>query len=109
VIDTPGMRELQIWEDPSQIDASFHDIEALSGLCRFNDCSHENEPGCHVQRAVDEGSLEIGRLSSYKKLKSETDYLRSLTSKKTFQDRKRSQKKFSRYVRMVKKTGKRKY
>jgi ribosome biogenesis GTPase / thiamine phosphate phosphatase len=69
VIDTPGLRELQLWE--GDLGASFADIEELAANCRFRDCSHTHEPGCDVLAAVDDGHLELDRLRSWRKLQRE--------------------------------------
>lgn len=69
VIDTPGMRELGLLD--ADITATFSDIETLAEQCRFNDCTHTNEPGCAVQRAVTDGILDASRLANYQKLKTE--------------------------------------
>jgi ribosome biogenesis GTPase len=68
VIDTPGLRELQIWEGGDGIAQTFSDIEELSGQCRFGDCRHLEEPGCAVRSAVEGGSLSPERLRSYHKI-----------------------------------------
>jgi ribosome biogenesis GTPase / thiamine phosphate phosphatase len=70
VIDTPGLRELQLW-DAGGIDAAFADVEELAGGCRFNDCSHTREPECAVLGAVDDGTLPAERLDSWRKLQKE--------------------------------------
>ena len=74
VIDTPGMRELGMWDSGDGIDAAFADIEALSRACRYADCTHTSEPGCAVVRALADGTLDAARLASYRKLKTENDY-----------------------------------
>jgi ribosome biogenesis GTPase len=75
VIDTPGMRELQGWElDEHALDATFSDVGALAARCRFHDCSHRSEPGCAVQAALDDGSLDPGRWQSFQKLQREQAY-----------------------------------
>ncbi len=75
VIDTPGMRELQLWDvDESALDAAFTDIAALAARCRFGDCVHRGEPGCAVQAALDDGSLEVERWTSFQKLQREQAY-----------------------------------
>ncbi len=74
VIDTPGMRELQLWEGSEAIQTTFSDIEELATTCRFRDCKHENEPGCAVYSAIDNGLITIDRLKSYKKLQRELAY-----------------------------------
>ena len=85
VIDTPGMRELQLAN--ADLTASFADIEELAGRCRFRDCSHDSEPGCAVQAAVREGTLSAGRLQNYVKLQHELSYqglnFRQLEQEKT--------------------------
>ena len=68
MLDTPGMRELQLWESEVGLGQTFEDIEALAEHCRFRDCRHESEPGCAVGRALEEGQLEPGRHRSYQKL-----------------------------------------
>jgi len=74
VIDTPGMRELQLWEGSGAMHATFSDIEEIAQKCRFRDCQHENEPGCAIRAAIDEGTLEEARLFSYRKLQKEIAY-----------------------------------
>jgi ribosome biogenesis GTPase / thiamine phosphate phosphatase len=75
IMDTPGMRELQIWSLDTGLDAAFEDIKALAGKCRFRDCSHQTEPGCQVQAAVSQGELDTGRLANYFKLCKEARYI----------------------------------
>ncbi len=72
LIDTPGMRELGL--ESADIDRTFSDIEELAAQCRFSDCSHQSEPGCAVQAAVESGELDGRRLASYFKLSAEVDY-----------------------------------
>jgi ribosome biogenesis GTPase / thiamine phosphate phosphatase len=75
VIDTPGMRELQLWApDEAAVNATFTDITQLAACCRFSDCSHRAEPGCAVQAALQEGSLDFARWQSYQKLQRELAY-----------------------------------
>ena len=72
VIDTPGMRELQL--ETADLSKSFADIEELATHCRFSDCAHQSEPGCAVTAAVMNGQLSPGRLHSYLKLQNELSY-----------------------------------
>ncbi|HWQ80578.1 MAG TPA: ribosome small subunit-dependent GTPase A [Anaerovoracaceae bacterium] len=72
VIDTPGMRELQL--DSANLGRAFEDVEELAEQCRYRDCSHTSEPGCAVRKAVEEGALPEERLNSYRKLQKEIDY-----------------------------------
>ena len=75
VIDTPGMREIQMWAGDDDLQAAFHDIKLLAGECRFSDCSHNAESGCAVKAAMDKGTLDPARLESYRKLQNELAYL----------------------------------
>ncbi len=68
VIDTPGLREIQMWTENEGVSNVFEDIEKLAMNCRFRNCGHTNEPGCAVKQAIDEGLLESKRLRSYLKL-----------------------------------------
>ncbi|MFI5389676.1 MAG: ribosome small subunit-dependent GTPase, partial [Candidatus Eremiobacterales bacterium] len=70
LIDTPGMRELQLWTDTATIGGAFDDIVAAAQSCRFTDCAHESEPGCAVRDDIDPDRLE-----SYRKLMREAAYL----------------------------------
>ena len=70
VIDTPGIRELQLW-DAGGIDEAFADVEDLAAACRFNDCSHSTEPGCAVNAALESGVLAQERYDSWRKLQRE--------------------------------------
>lgn len=74
VIDTPGMRELGLWDTDEGLDRTFSDIETLAAGCRFRDCSHTGEPGCAVREAIMKGELPEERLQSYQKLKTENRY-----------------------------------
>lgn len=75
IIDNPGMRELQLWSDKTGLDETFTDITQFAALCRFRDCRHEAEPGCAVQAALLDGTLDGERYRSYLKLKRELLYL----------------------------------
>jgi ribosome biogenesis GTPase / thiamine phosphate phosphatase len=68
VLDTPGMRELGVWDADEGLDETFAEIVELASGCRFADCSHKFEPGCAVRAAVADGRLDAGRLKSYKQL-----------------------------------------
>ena len=74
VIDTPGMRELGMWDAASGVEQTFADMEALAARCRFRNCSHTSEPGCAIRDALQRGELDSRRWQSYQKLKSETSY-----------------------------------
>ncbi|MCP3926593.1 MAG: ribosome small subunit-dependent GTPase A [Desulfobacterales bacterium] len=81
LIDNPGMRELGLVDGNNSIKDVFREIEELGKNCKFNDCSHMDEPGCAVKFAISEGILSKERFSSYLKLKSELDYLKMKDSK----------------------------
>jgi len=73
IIDTPGIRELQIWD--GDIEKSFSDIEELARSCRFNDCQHDTEPECAVKKAISNGEISEERLKSYRKILNELEYI----------------------------------
>ena len=74
VIDTPGMRELGMWDAASGVEQTFADMEALAARCRFRNCSHTSEPGCAIRDALQRGELDSRRWQSYQKLKNENAY-----------------------------------
>jgi ribosome biogenesis GTPase len=74
VLDTPGMRELGMWEAGVGLSTTFEDVEAIAAGCRFGDCRHDSEPGCAVQQALEDGALEAGRYESYRKLQREVAF-----------------------------------
>ena len=74
IIDTPGMRELGMWDVTEGLGNTFADIEELAQHCRFRNCRHENEPGCAVREAIGNGTLEASRFESYQKIKAEAKY-----------------------------------
>jgi len=75
LIDTPGMRELQLWDASDGLSQTFSDIELLAQDCRFRDCHHESEPGCAIQAALAKQQLSSARFESYQKLRRELRYL----------------------------------
>ena len=75
LIDTPGLRELQLWATDGALDTAFAEVTALAPGCRFGDCGHETEPGCAVRAAVEGGALPRDRLESYLKLRRELRHL----------------------------------
>ncbi|MCM3630025.1 ribosome small subunit-dependent GTPase A [Paenibacillus glycanilyticus] len=75
VMDTPGMRELQLWDAHEGLEQTFSDIEELASLCRYRDCSHDSDPGCAVLQAIDNGTLEAKRLHNYKKTARELSHI----------------------------------
>lgn len=75
IIDTPGIRELQLWEAGDGINQTFDDIEQIAKSCKFNNCTHTNEPDCAVQQAIEDSLLDAGRLENYLKVQKEQEYL----------------------------------
>ena len=71
IIDTPGMRELGMWDVSEGLGDAFADVEQFIGKCRFSDCKHETEPGCAIKAAIATGELDASRWESYRKLKEE--------------------------------------
>lgn len=82
IVDTPGMRELQMWEANEGLDVAFNDVTAFAAECRFNDCSHDSEPGCAVKAAIEHGELEAERLESFRKLERELAFLERKVDKR---------------------------
>jgi ribosome biogenesis GTPase len=82
IIDTPGMRELQLWEADGAISQSFSDVEELADRCFFRDCNHQNERNCAVLEAIQAGTLDDKRYQSYLKLQKELAYLERKNDKK---------------------------
>ncbi|MFP4381614.1 MAG: ribosome small subunit-dependent GTPase A [Candidatus Sumerlaeia bacterium] len=101
LIDTPGLREVQLWADEDALDSSFADIEALAHDCRFRDCSHNGEPGCAVMEAVETGDLDAGRLVGFHKLQKEARFLEIQQDERLRIDEKKRQKQFRRHCRAV--------
>ena len=92
LIDTPGMRELYVYEGDSGLLAAFADVQALAAECTFADCRHGPEPGCAVIGAVREGSLPVERLESYRKLVGELEHERRKADKRTVVESKKKAK-----------------
>jgi ribosome biogenesis GTPase len=100
LLDTPGMRELQLGEHESGIASAFEDIENLAQQCRFSDCQHEEEPGCVVTAAVEAGKLDERRLANYRKLLREQAF-----NSASLAQRRASDKKLGKFYRSVQQTA----
>ena len=100
LIDTPGVRELGLWLDADAVDAAYSDLDVFAEDCRYRDCRHEDEPGCAVVAAVENGELDAERLAGYLKLRHEAEAheLRSKTHEVRAYERR-----FSKMVRNMKK------
>ncbi len=81
IIDTPGMREFQIWDGKEGVQGIFADIEELATRCRFNNCKHRTEPGCAIMEAIEEGRLTKDRFKSYLKLQKEIFFMENKKKK----------------------------
>jgi len=106
VIDTPGMRELQLWGDEESLRDTFTEIYEAAKNCRFKDCSHNGEPGCAVQEMVSSGEIELGRYQNFLDMGAELNYLKSKLSEKGRQERKAKDKELARMIKEVKKIKK---
>jgi ribosome biogenesis GTPase len=89
VIDTPGLRELQLWEADEGLEEAFEDVAELAAQCRFSDCAHETEPGCAIQAALEDGRLTHERWESYVKLQRELEHLERRLDKRAQAEEKR--------------------
>jgi ribosome biogenesis GTPase len=90
VIDTPGIREVQLWVADEGIEEAFDDVTGLFAGCKFSDCAHDREPGCAVRAALDDGSLAADRWESYLKLQAELAHLeRKIDKRAASEERKR--------------------
>lgn len=103
LIDTPGLRELQLWE--GDVDGAFSDLLELAATCRFADCVHESEPGCAVTGAIESGALDRARLSAYRKLERELEAVRTRGDKRVAAERKRRWRQRARETRSARKHG----
>ena len=92
LIDTPGMRELQLWTGPESVDAVFDDITAIAENCRFRDCTHSGEPGCAVTSALHRGQVDTGRWASFQKLRAEAAWHDAMADPLAALERKRKWK-----------------
>ncbi len=100
VIDTPGMRELQLWDAEAGLELAFADLRAAATSCRFRDCTHDGEPGCGVAMAVESGGLSLERLESYRRLMREDEFQRSRSDESLQQERKRRGKIGAKQIRL---------
>jgi len=95
IIDTPGMREIQIWEGSDGLSDSFKDVEEYFTQCKFSDCKHDTEPGCAVKKAINSGELDADRFDNYLKLQKEIKWFEIRKDKKAKSDESKKWKKVS--------------
>src|SRR6267154_1982702 len=86
LMDTPGLRAMQLWDAEDGVAQTFADIDGLAAQCRFGDCRHEGEPGCGVQAALSAGTLDPARLENRRKLMREQEFLRRKVDPEARQD-----------------------
>lgn len=102
LIDTPGMRELQLWSAGEGLGEAFADIEALARTCRFRDCAHQGEPGCAIAEALRAGTIDSARVAGYHKLRHEQKVQESRLALGSKQFERRRGKPISRLIRQHK-------
>ena len=103
IIDTPGMREIQLWTGDEGLPETFADIDNLAQKCRFRDCQHQHEPGCAVQKALQQGRLDESRFLNYEKLHKEVKYMEILQDQREYIAEKEKWKKLTKAMRNYKK------
>jgi ribosome biogenesis GTPase len=101
LLDTPGMRELQLWADEEVLDTTFSEISTLAAECKFSDCAHATEPGCAIRAALNDGRLSKERWTSYCKLQRE---LRALAIRKDARLRSEQRKQWAKFSKSRRKT-----
>ena len=100
-LDTPGMRELQLWEADGGLEEAFEDVAELAARCRFSDCAHRTEPGCAVKAALEAGTLDLERLESYRKLERELARLERQLDARARSEQRKERRRFARSMRRV--------
>lgn len=105
VIDTPGLRAVGMWDSAEGLAQTFSDIEELALGCRFRDCRHEDEPGCAVRAAVEQGELPSRRLTSFRELQAEIAHVNAEIDVRSRQEKKREDKVQARAIKNYYKQG----
>lgn len=103
LIDTPGLRELQVWE--GDVDGAFADIAELAAACKFSDCAHDSEPGCAIREALESDALDPERWASYLKLQRELLSIRARKGTREHRELKRRWRSRAREVRRARRYG----
>lgn len=101
IIDTPGLRELQLWGDEDDLQSVFSEINELAAFCKFRDCQHESEPGCAVLQAIEDEELDAARFESFKKLKRELSFLNQRQDEMARLKAKKREKSFGKLVKEI--------
>jgi ribosome biogenesis GTPase len=107
LIDSPGIREVQLWAGGESLAMAFDDIEGLAAACRYRDCAHAAEPGCAVVQAVGSGALPSGRLESYRRLQAEIRALAARADPEARSARNRRWRGIHKGMRKINRTGRR--
>src|SRR5262249_15278152 len=102
-VDTPGLRELQVWE--GDLDSAFSDIAGIAGQCRFSDCAHKTEPDCAVREALESGALAQERWLNYLKLQRELRALEARRSSRVHRELKRRWRQRARETKQARRRG----
>ena len=106
IIDTPGMREIGMWDAAEGIERSFEDVEKHLGKCRFSDCSHSGEPGCAIKAAIESGELSQSRWESFQQLTGEVKGARFMIDKQqALREKEQWHKSVSKQLKNMKKSG----
>ena len=101
IIDSPGLREAQLWQGEDALGAAFEDVEELALRCRFTDCAHDTEPGCAIKSAIASGDLDNARVASYRKLQRE---LRAIAARSDVRIRNEERKKWKQITMSMRKS-----
>ncbi len=101
IIDSPGLREIQLWADDEHVDTVFQEISSIAKNCKFNDCQHNGEPGCAVQEAIGKDLITPDRYNSYLELKKEIAYLNLKKSEKGIFLERQQNKRFTKHCKKM--------
>jgi ribosome biogenesis GTPase / thiamine phosphate phosphatase len=101
IVDSPGLKEIQLWADEDDLNNVFDEIAAVADNCKFTDCNHLNEPGCAVQAALESGKISPERYDSYLSLKNEIAYLERRKNEKGRHTERLHDKEFTKYIKTV--------
>ncbi|MDC7220404.1 MAG: ribosome small subunit-dependent GTPase A [Spirochaetales bacterium] len=102
LIDSPGLKEVQLWGEEESVDDTFSEIREWAEKCRFKDCTHQGEPGCAVQEALRDGLIDPGRYGAYLDLRREMSWLESRRSEKYHLEERKKGKTLSKHIRSMK-------
>lgn len=105
VIDSPGLREIQLWDVKEGISSVFEDVEKYMGKCKFRNCTHTVEPGCAIIEAIENGEISEKRYQNYLKLKKEERYIAGKTDEKIREEEKNKWKEISKFQKVIYKKG----